>query len=153
MNLRSFCASVLLPVAAIMAVALVLGCEEPPPESARAAPSPVPVTPGPVVDQRPKQEPQRPTIIAFGADWCPACRAGEVRLAAMERQGVEVRHVNIDQEPAVAAAWGVTSIPVYIVSVCRREPHWNCRWRTRRWSSPFRGPTTRTWRGWGCSHV
>ena len=44
-----------------------------------------------------------PKIIAFGADWCPACCAGQPKLDALEQMGVEVEQINIDQHPDLVA--------------------------------------------------
>lgn len=69
MKVRSFCISVLVPLSVIVATILILGCE---PQA--------PVAPWPKPDQRHESQPDkphnqccRPKIIAFGADWCPAC--------------------------------------------------------------------------------
>ena len=109
--------SVLVPLSAILATILILGCEPP-----------TPVAPWPTPDQRHEAQPDkqhnqccRPKIIAFGADWCPACCAGHAKLDALEQMGVDVERVNIDQRPDLAAQNGITSIPVYFVIRCGHE--------------------------------
>jgi thiol-disulfide isomerase/thioredoxin len=117
MKTRSFCKSVLVPLSAILATILILGCEPP-----------TPVAPWPTPDQRHEAQPDkqhnqccRPKIIAFGADWCPACNAGHAKLDALERMGVDVERVNIDKYPDLATKWGITSVPVYFVIRCGHE--------------------------------
>jgi thiol-disulfide isomerase/thioredoxin len=118
---RSFCLSVLLPLATLLALLLLTGCRPTP-----AAPLPTPVAPCPTPDQ-PNPPNQKhdiccpPQIWAFGADWCPACCAGHEKLAAMEKMGVEVTRINIDQHPDLAAKYAITSIPVYYVLRCGHE--------------------------------
>lgn len=125
MNTRSFCTSVLLPLSAILATILLLGCDPPMP----LAPLPTPnqrhqAQPD---QQRPAQPEQqhkqcsRPKIIAFGADWCSACRAGEPKLDALEQEGVVVDRVNIDERPDLATKNAITSIPVYFVIRCGHD--------------------------------
>jgi thiol-disulfide isomerase/thioredoxin len=125
MKTRSFCTSVLLPLSAILTVILLAGCEPP-----------TPVAPWPMPNQRHQAQPDQqrpvqpdqehkqccpPKIIAFGAPWCPACCAGQSKLDALERKGVVVEHVNIDEHPDLATKWGITSIPVYFVIRCGHE--------------------------------
>jgi thiol-disulfide isomerase/thioredoxin len=114
-SMKTFCTSVLVPLSTIVATVLLFGCE----------PSrPMPVAPMPVPDQhsaRPDRRPDqcsRPKIIAFGADWCTVCIAGHAKLDELERMGVEVERVNIDEHPDLAAQNHITSIPVYLVIRC-----------------------------------
>ena len=122
MKTRSFCMSVLVPLSAVVATILILGCKPP-----------TPVAPRPTPDQRRQVQPDRqpdrqhnqcctrPKIIAFGADWCPACCAGHAKLDALEQMGVEIERVNIDQHPDLMAQNHITSIPVYLVIRCGHE--------------------------------
>ena len=117
MKTRSFCKSVLVPLSAIVATILILGCEPP-----------TPVAPWPTPDQRHEAQPDkqhnqccRPKIIAFGADWCPACQAGMPKLDALERMGVEVERVNIDKCSDWRRKYSITSVPVYFVIRCGHE--------------------------------
>ena len=43
------------------------------------------------------------------------------KLDALERMGVDVERVNIDQHPDLAAQNSITSIPVYFVIRCGHE--------------------------------
>lgn len=96
---KSFCWSVLFPMATLLATALLFGCDQPKQPKPPKPPTPV----------------SRPTIVAFGAPWCGACVAGEPKLAALEQRGVAVVRVNIDLQHDEAAKYKINSIPVYIV--------------------------------------
>jgi thiol-disulfide isomerase/thioredoxin len=117
MKTRSFCKSVLVPLAAILTTILIAGCEPP-----------TPVAPWPTLDQHRQAQPDnphqccRPKIIAFGADWCPLCVAGHAKLDAMEQMGVDVERVNIDTcSETTKRYYGITSVPVYFVIRCGHE--------------------------------
>lgn len=52
-------------------------------------------------------------IVAFHALWCGACDAQRRQLDALDN--VEVRHVDVEQEPDVARDHGIRSLPTTIV--------------------------------------
>lgn len=62
------------------------------------------------------QSPQ-PVLVDFYADWCGPCRmlAPVIEEIAQERSDLKVVKVNVDDADAVAARYGVMSIPTVIL--------------------------------------
>ena len=60
---------------------------------------------------------ERPILLDFYADWCGPCRmlSPIVEQIADERDDVIVGKVNVDEEAALAAEFGVMSIPTVVV--------------------------------------
>ena len=59
----------------------------------------------------------KPVLVDFYADWCGPCRMVSpiVDEIANERSDVTVGKINVDDEPELAQAFGIVSIPTLVV--------------------------------------
>ena len=59
----------------------------------------------------------KPVLLDFYADWCGPCRmvGPIVSEIADERDDVKVGKINVDEQPELAAQFGVMSIPMLAV--------------------------------------
>ncbi|MEE0969893.1 MAG: thioredoxin [Clostridia bacterium] len=59
----------------------------------------------------------KPVLLDFYADWCGPCRmvGPIVSEIAEERNDIKVGKINVDEQPELAAQFGVMSIPMLAV--------------------------------------
>ncbi len=95
-------------------IALIVGCEPVSPV--------LPPPPGHEQPVDPNQGCEPPKVLAFCATWCGPCQSAQPTLHWLEKQGIEVIHIDVDQHPELCQQYGVTSYPTFIVYICHKKP-------------------------------
>lgn len=60
-------------------------------------------------------------LLDFTATWCGPCQQMSSTVSKLERQGLPIRKVDIDQEPALSKRFNVQSIPCFVLVSNGRE--------------------------------
>ncbi len=99
----TFLTRVALPLAAMALALSIAGCEGP-------------------RERQPNNGPcSRPKVLAFTASWCGPCQRAKPALVKIQAAGVDVEIIDIDAQPALAAKYGVASVPTFFVYVCGKS--------------------------------
>jgi thiol-disulfide isomerase/thioredoxin len=60
-------------------------------------------------------------LLDFTAPWCGPCQSMTPVIRRLESEGFPVRKINIDEHPQLAAQYGVTSVPCFVMLADGRE--------------------------------
>jgi thioredoxin 1 len=103
-----------LLLATILVALFLSGCEdEKPKKKAPAAKKPAPKKVEPVEERR--------IVLDFHATWCGPCIANGPKIDAIERSGIKVDRIDIDERPDLKRKYGITAVPTYIIVVDGNE--------------------------------
>lgn len=54
-------------------------------------------------------------LISFGATWCGPCKGMKTVVSEIEKDGVKVYRIDVDEFPAYMRSWKITTIPAVVV--------------------------------------
>ncbi|MGB7345903.1 MAG: thioredoxin family protein, partial [Pirellulaceae bacterium] len=60
-------------------------------------------------------------LLDFSSAHCGPCRSMAPVLTQLERQGVPVRHVDVNEEPNLARRYGIRQTPTFVVVSSGKE--------------------------------
>ncbi len=63
----------------------------------------------------------RGVLLDFTATWCGPCQKMSPLVSRLKREGYPIRKVDVDQEPALAERFNVSSIPAFVLVVEGKE--------------------------------
>jgi len=75
----------------------------------------------PCEEPDPRLQSPAPVLLDFYSDWCGACLGMRPSIDALISEGYEVRRINFDEQPDLAAKYGVTQLPCFVVLERNRE--------------------------------
>ena len=53
-------------------------------------------------------------VVVFHADWCKYCKALEPTLNLLEKEGIEIIKINVDEHPELARKFGIRGLPTVV---------------------------------------
>lgn len=59
--------------------------------------------------------PPKVILLAFQASWCGPCHQMEPVLRSLESEGFKVKRIDVDENPKLAAKYGVQALPTFVV--------------------------------------
>jgi thiol-disulfide isomerase/thioredoxin len=63
----------------------------------------------------------RGEVIDFSATWCGPCQQMAPLVARLEREGLPIRKVDIDQDRAFANRYSITAMPTFVLVIDGKE--------------------------------
>ncbi len=54
-------------------------------------------------------------VLAFTADWCPACQRDKSHIKQLQNQGLKITIIDADTQPEKLKRYGVKLLPTYII--------------------------------------